>query len=246
MNTSSILSNFPGFANARVPQDLFVFFDDFLGSKISSTTDLQLWDWTDITSTAAVVIANGTDEARDEAGGFLQVTPVASSGDGANLQVNGEAFHFSTGQALFFETRVNFQDTSNMEVFIGLSVTDATIFGGVTDRFGFELSGDVLSVVSEKDSNQKTVDTLITETNNDWIRLAFFWDGVSTVKAYVDTNDNGDWDEEVYTFKTSVTGDYIPDNMMLTPSIEHITGAADEADVLWVDYVYCAQTRYHE
>ena len=248
MNSSSIMAQFPGFVNARIPQDVFVFFDDFLTGSMSATDDAAKWEYTAVGGDGGTyVIGNGTDNTRDNAGGFALITPVASADDGVNLQCPGKSFHLEDGNALYFEARVNCQDVSNNEFFIGMSISDEEIITtGLADGFGFILAAGVLSAVSAKDTNAKTVGTDITETDDDWIRLAFFWDGSNELIAYVDTNDDGNFDKEIYRFKADVTADYFCDNMMLTPTIEVITGATAEADVLWVDYVYCAQTRYHE
>lgn len=246
MNSSSIMAQFPGFENARIPQDLFVFFDDFLGAAWSATDDAAKWEYTAVTGGGTYVIGDGTDTYRDEAGGFALITPVASTDDGVNLQCPGKAFHLEDGNALYFEARINNQDISNLDFFIGLSIEDEEIVStGLADGFGFVMEAGVLSAVSAN-TTAKTVGTDITEDDDDWIRLAFFWDGSNELIAYVDTNDDGNFDKEIYRFQADVTADYVSTDKMLTPTIEAITGTSAEADVLWVDYVYVAQTRFHE
>ncbi len=248
MDRASMLANFPGIAAARVPQDLTVFFDDFHGASWSSTANAAVWNQTLVETQATVAAClEATDEAEDEAGGVLNLVTDATVDEGINLQVNGEAFHMADGYPLYFETRINVGDISNLDCFIGLCVTDPEIFtGGASDRVGFELNEATLSALSENTTNEKSVDTGITETDDDWIRLAFFWDGVNELHFWVDTNDDGNFDTFVCTLKADVTLDYVVQDKMMTPTIEGITGATATAEKMYVDYVLCVQTRFHE
>ena len=247
MDRSSILANFPGIAAARLPQDVYVFFDDFLGAQFSSTTDAAIWNQTLIaTQATTAAILDGTNEAMDEAGGILNLVTDATADEGNNLQVNGEAFGLEAGYPLYFETRINVGDISNVDMFIGLSHTDAEIVTtGLNDGVGFLLEAGVLYAHAAKDSTEKSVDCAITEADDDWIRLAFEYDGADTVRFYVAPSDTNE-----FTLKTtmllSTVAHYLPDNEMLTPTIEAITGATATAEKMYVDYVYCAQLRYSE
>lgn len=250
MDKASILTNFPGLAAARTPQDVAVFFDDFLGqswNEGTGTAEAGPWLYTNVGGGAVLTGAAGTDDAEDEAGGLLSVVTVASADDGANLQVSGTSFHMADDYPLYFETRLNVSDVSNADMFIGLAVADTAIVGdAVTDRVGFELVEGVLSAISENTNVQKTVGTDITETDDDWIRLAFLWDGDDKLTFWVDTDDDGCFDKEVTTLLASTTAHYVVQDMMMTPTIEVITGTTASAATLLVDYVLCAQQRFHE
>lgn len=246
MNAAGILANFPGIAAARIPQDLCVFFDDFVGLEISETAEESSWLATVVAQAAhGLSSGDGTSESMDEAHGMLVMTTEATAGDGCNLQVNGEAFGIEPGYPLYFETRINFQDISNTKCFIGLSQADTTILAGANDMIGWRLLADVLSAITEESTNEKTTDTGITETDDDWIRLAFLYDGNDTITFYQDTNDDGQFDILV-TRKISTTADYVPDDEMLTPSIEATSDATASAEVVWVDYILCVQKRFRE
>lgn len=245
MLESSIIANFPGIANARMPDDVVIFFDDFLGLDSSASADLATWLSTVVAQAATgLSILDGTDDAEDEAGGVLKMTTEATAADGENMQVNGEAFHLADGYPLIFKARFNIQDVSNSDFFIGLAQTDAEIItGGVANRIGFELAAGTLNFVSEDATAQKTVDTVITETDDQWVRVMFTWDGDDNVAIYIDDDDDGDY-KCVDILQASVTADYIPQAIMTTPTIEHISGTTASAESAYVDYIYVAQQRY--
>ena len=240
--------DFEGFQNARNPQDVCVFLDDFVGASWSTTADAAIWNETLIATQASTgACLDGTDAAQDEACGALKVTTDASADEGDNFQVNGEMFHLEndTGLPLYFEARINVQDVSNLDCFVGLSVTDAEIItGGVTDRVGFELASGTLSAITEKDSTQETTDTAITETDDQWVRVAFFFDGTDKVIFSVDDDDDGVF-SYVCTRDIDTSTDDVPNDMMMTPTIEAITGTTATAESMYVDYVLCMQARYH-
>lgn len=246
MQNCGIPIDFEGFQNTRMPRDIAVFFDDFIGASWSTTADANIWNQTLIAQLTTAAVLDGTDDAEDEAGGVLNLITEGTVDDGINLQVNGHAFHMADGYPLYFETRINIGDVSNVDGFIGLAVTDPEIFtGGVSDRVGFELSAGTLSAISENTTVQKTVNAGITETDDDWIRLAFFWDGDDKLVFTVDTDDDGVFDY-VTTLKASTTADYVVQDMMMTPTIEFITGATATAERMYVDYVLCMQQRFSE
>ena len=241
---------FPGFHNARIPQDVVYFFDDFLScswSVIANGTDEAMkWKSTVVAQAATgLTILSATDGAEDEAGGVLSIETEATADDGENLQVHGESFHLDGGYPLYFECRLLVKDVSNLDFFVGISQTDAEIItGGVANRVGFELSGGTLSFVSEDGSSQKTTDTAIVEADDDWIRVAFFWDGLKLI-ASVDTDDNGTY-RHVATHVAAVVADYVPQAIMMTPTIEAIVGSTATTEIMYVDYIQVVQQRFSE
>jgi hypothetical protein len=239
-----------GMVNPTTPQDIFVFFDDFLScswATIANGTDEAMkWKSTVVAQAATGLdIMVGTDETPKECGGILTITSEATDNDGENLQCHGESFALNSGYPLYMESRWRNGDVSGMDFFIGLSIVDAEILsGGTTDRIGFDMIAGVLSAIAEKDSTQKTVGADVTEADASWMRSAFFYDGDDTVHFYVDDTDNGNF-KEIATLNISTTTDYIPDNMNMTPTIEAINGES-AANVMYVDYVYVAQARNKE
>lgn len=237
--------DFPGFLNARAPKDVVVFYDDFLGASWSSSADAATWNYTLITTQATLpTILDGTDAAEDEGGGIIKLGVDGTADEGINMQVNGEAFHLDGGYPLYFETRVNAASILDIDWFVGLAQTDAEIItGGVSNRVGFESKVGTMSFLSEDATNEKNVGCDITEGADDWIRVAFFWDGLK-LHSSVDTNDNGEF-EYKGCLTAATTTDYVPQAIMMTPTVE-VIAAATGATYLYVDYVYVVQQRFSE
>lgn len=248
-NRAGILANIPGVAGANMPQDCFIFFDDFLGISVSGTADLAIWMQTLIVQAATgVAILDMSDNDFDESGGILQITTETTANDGDNLQVNGEAFHIKAGYPIYFETRVANQDISDLDWFVGLSQTDPEIMStGLDDGIGFEGDLGVVSAITANTSDEKltTITPLVDKvisTPGGWMRFAFWYDGIDTITFYQDVDDDGTFDI-VATRTISTVADYCPD-VGLTPTIEAINGDTAAADIFWCDYILVAQSRY--
>ena len=247
MNRSSILTNFPGFAPARMPQDVTVFYDDFQGASWSDTDHAARWLYTAVAGGAALASLDMTDATPDELGGVLSITTVATADDGANLQVTGESFITTQDEKLplYFEARLQVQDVSNCDALIGLSATDTEIITtNPVDFIGYKLESGTLYAETAEDSTEELTDCSITETDSDWIRVAFYFDGDDTITFYVDDDDDGDFDY-VASRTLSTSTDDVPEDVGLTPTIEVITGTTASAEVALFDYVFCAQQRYN-
>ena len=174
----------------------------------------------------------------------MKVAVDDTADEGINLQVCGEAFHLDGGYPLYFEARINAASILDIDWFIGLSQADEEIItGGVQNRVGFESVIGTMSFVSEDAGSQKTVDCSITEAADDWIRLAYYWDGTLLHYA-VDTNDNGEFEYKGY-LTAATTADYVPQAIMMTPTIEAIVAATGSTH-LYVDYILVMQQRFSE
>lgn len=253
-NRAGLLANIPGVAGANMPQDCFVFFEDFLGSRINVNADLGVWNKTLVyqtggVSASGVEILDMADTDFDESGGILQITTEATVDDGENLQVNGEAFHIKDGYPLYFETRIASGDISNLDFFIGLSKTDPEImYTGIDDGIGFQGEAAVVSAITAEGSTEEltTIKPLVDKTLSTpggWMRFAFWYDGDDTITFYQDVDDDGTFDI-VATRTVSKAAHDVPEADGLTPTIEAINGDTAAADVFWCDYVLCAQARY--
>jgi len=264
-NKVSLPLNFEGMINARVPGDVFYFFDDFMGCSWSVQNDENSGLATKSANNWLITAVNDGSEgsnpfavdatytAPSTLGGIMRITTIASPDDGTNMQVNGTAFAIDEdiGLPLYFETRFRTADVSNTDIAIGLSAVDTEIITtGADDFVGFLLEEGVLYAHTAESSNEKNTDTAITEadgaasSNDGWVRCAFYFDGDNTVSFFVDDNDDGEFDFVVS--RTVSTGtDYIPDDQALTPTIEAITGTTATAETADIDYVFAAQQRYH-
>lgn len=261
---SSLPVNFEGFLNARVPDDVFVFYDDFMGCSWAidlesesgtATYTGHRWLYTDVGVSAATALSlvDATYTAKSTLGGILRITTTATADGGANLQVNGTPFLIDEdcGLPLVFKTRFRTADVSNADIAIGLSAVDAEIITtGADDFVGFLLESGTLYTHCAESSKEYSVDTGITEadgattTDTGWIRAMFVFDGDNTVSFFVDSDDDGEYDF-VNSVNVGTTLHYLPDDVTLTPTIEVITGTTVTAETADIDYVYCAQQRYH-
>ena len=264
-NKVSLPLNFEGMINARVPGDVFYFFDDFMGctwsvqndeNSSAATKTSAPWLLTFVSTQVAASTPVAVDAVYNypsTLGGMLRITTDATADEGVNLQVQGTAFAIDEdiGLPLYFETRFRTADVSNTDIAIGLSAVDTEIITtGADDFVGFLLEEGVLYAHTAESSNEKNTDTAITEadgaatTNAGWVRGAFYFDGDNTVSFFVDDNDDGEFDFVVS--RTVSTGtDYIPDDQALTPTIEVICGTTYTAETADIDYVFAAQQRYH-
>jgi hypothetical protein len=263
-HAGSLPVNFEGFMNARNPQDVVVFLDDFLGPSASIEPDSDMltdgtspcgpWTLTAVTANSAIGMVDATYNYLSTLGGVLRITTVASADDGTNLQVAGQAFVIDAdcGLPLYFEARFRTADVSNTDFFVGLSKVDVEIVKtGMDDAIGFLLEAGTLYCSSAESSAEKNVssgvtmyDGAATTSNAGWVRGAFYFDGKDTVTFWIDDNDDGEFDF-ITSLTVSTTLDYLPDDQTLTPTIEVITGTTLSAETFDIDYILVQQQRYH-
>ena len=183
-------------------------------------------DWT-VTETQA----GATQALTDGDGGLLLLTNTAADNDLVALQKVGESYRFASGKKLFFEARFKVSNATQSDVVMGLQITDATPLD-VTDGVFFLKSDDstTISLLVEKNSTATTtsVGTLADDT---YIRLGFYYDGNSSIQAFV----NGTY------VATSATTNLVDDED-LTISFAIQNGNA-VARTMTVDYIYVAKER---
>jgi hypothetical protein len=184
-------------------------------------------DWT-VTETDA----GATQALTDGDGGLLLITNTAADNDLVSLQKKGESFRFESGKALFFEARFKVSDATQSDVVIGLQITDTTPLD-VTDGVFFIKADDAATVDFrvEKNNTATTASAVATMANDTYIRLGFYYDGISAVQYFVNGTYTG----------TSVTTN-LPDDEDMTVTIAIQNGEA-VAKTMTVDYVYVAKER---
>lgn len=230
---------FEGYQNPDTRQ-IITFWDDFLGSSVSGTDNAQKWY---VSGTGTAVPADATDASQEMTGGLLAVTVEATASDAVSCIAPGESFQLDQGYPLYFECRFMNVDVSALQTFFGLTASDASSIAGVVNGIGFEGVGTTLNTVCDNAGSTENVDaTSITLADGTWYTVAFYYDGDASVTFHVKTND-GDW-VLVNTLSLDTTTDYVPQDLMLTPTIEAENAAADgSADLLYVDYVLVQQPR---
>jgi len=221
--------------------------EDFLtgsvedGHKFSETADKTDWLLT--------VIDDNPDEGEvccvtdDAPGGILTLTTNDAANDSCELQLNGEPVKLAIGTRVRVGCRLAINDVDKANWFVGLAIADTTVMAGCTDRVGFECLHDGnIDCLVEQDSTESLVDTTsditdgaVATMSSKAVVLEFEWDGVDSVRFYVDgalmttQTDNG----------TTVL---IPDDECLTPTICLNTSAA-QVVTAFVDYIEVTSDR---
>jgi len=211
------------------------------GGKISATADKGDW--------LVTVVDDGSDGGEvyiiqdDAPGGLLEIVTNDAASDSNELQLNGEPVKLAVGKKVTFEARVAINDVDKADWFVGLAITDTTVLTACTDLVGFvcDHDGNIDAEVRQDSTASKTDTTIdiadgaIATAATTAKTLKFEWDGVDSVRFYVDgvlkvtKTDNG----------TTVL---IPDDEALTPTICVKTSAA-QVVTAFVDYIYVAQER---
>jgi len=196
------------------------YLQDFASIPVDDTTGFPT-EWT----ATAVEVGAGTSIAAlgTTVGGNLRITTAGNEDDGLALQLKGEAFQFDSAKPLYFGCKMTISEATQTDLFLGLSITDTTPLGGVTDGHYFECLDGVttISFVTEKDSTETTT-TVGTMTTAARI-YEMYWDG-TTMFAWVDGT------------ATALTQTNICDDEVLTPTIHYLNGsaAARTADIDWL------------
>lgn len=176
--------------------------------------------------------SGATQALTDGDGGLLLITNTAADNDLVSLQKVGESFRFATGKKLFFEARFKVSDATQSDVVVGLQITDTTPLD-VTDGVFF-IKADGAATVDfrvEKNNTATTASAMATMANDTFIRLGFYYDGVSAVQYFVNGANAG----------SSVTTN-LPDDEDMTVTLAIQNGEA-AAKTMTVDYVYVAKER---
>jgi len=202
------------------------FIEDFVGTPFASADNPAAWTVT--------LVEGGAGEttialAGSATGGALLITSDANDNDGANMQLQGEAFKLASGKPLYFGAKFQMSEATQSDFFVGLAITDTDILGGVTDSIGFKKVDASTTIQFELNKNNTAtagnVGTLAAATN---VTLEFLFDGTN-VDCYV----NG-------ALQTRLAMTNLPDDEDLTPTIQFLSGAAG-AKTMTVDWIRCIQ-----
>jgi len=168
-------------------------------------------------TTTVVEVGTGTSEAEasDEENIVAELVTAANDNDGISLQLNGEAFSFDSDHDIYFGVKLEINDVDQTDILAGLCITDTTLLGGVSDGVYFESVDGVatVSTVAEQDSSETQSDSEGTLADDTAMTLEFYWNGAA-VYFFIDGAQVG-----------RVTAN-VPDDELLTPSIEFLTGEA--------------------
>ena len=183
-------------------------------------------DWT-VTKTGLA-----TEALTDADGGRLLVTTTNVAGDNSFSQKVGESFLFETGKKLWFDCLFQTSDSSATDIVLGLQITDTTPLDVTDGVFFLKADGSTtVNLLVEKNNTATTTAVTTALASATDTRLSFYYDGKSSIKAFVDG----------VHVATSVTTN-LPDDEVLTVSFGIQTGAA-AAKTLTIDYIVAAKER---
>lgn len=204
--------------------DIVVYFNDFLTAQ-----DYAATDWTITTVEAGA--GDATEAlAADELNGALLITNDAADDDSDSLQLTQETFKIQSGKKLWFETKLKISDATQSDLLVGLNIRDTTPLASSDGIVFLKSDGSTaMSFKTYKDTTATTTSSVYTMTTS-YVTLGFYWDGVSTVKAFVNR-------ALVATHTTNICDD---ENLALTL---HIQNGEAAAKTCTVDYFFVASER---
>jgi len=157
--------------------DLIQYWNDFLFAQNYSGSDWVVTE-TDANATQAI--------AADEVGGALLLTNTAADNDIVQLQSAEEWFKLTAGKRAWFKARFKVSDATQSDLFVGFATTDTSIIAGTTDAVGFRKADGSTSLKSlTEDNTTETENTAVTMADDTYVSVAFYWDGIATVRFYV-------------------------------------------------------------
>jgi hypothetical protein len=205
--------------------DLCVYFNDFLVAQ-----DYAAADW--VINTTEAGSGSATEAlAADEACGALLITNDDANDDVDSLQSTEECWRLASGKQLWMEMRVKVSDADDVDMFVGLAITDTTP-RDASDRVGFSLADGsaVIQCECAKDSTGDATSSGVSAADATYVKLGLHFDGKNKVRFFIDRS-------LVATVSSNIPND---ENLAITLNIQN--GAA-AADTLHVDYIYVAQER---
>ncbi len=219
-------------------RDVCTFWDDFLDSSMSVSAEIARWKSTVIGGTVPLLL-DGTDASQELAGGIVACGVTGTASKTSGLMVNGESFQIGPGHELYFEARFTMTHV-DVSCFVGLSSSDDSAIAALANGIGFLTVATAMATsVAKSTANIDTV-TGVTVTALTWYRVAFHYDGGTAITFYLAEGD--DELREVNQLHLTTTADYIPNDIMLTPTIE-AEQQGTTPGTLYVDYILCQQAR---
>jgi hypothetical protein len=170
--------------------------------------------------------------AADELNGALVLTNDDADADSDSLQLTEESYKPTSGKRLWFETKCKVSDADDVEMLIGLCITDTTPLDA-SNRINFRIVEGNASIMCQADSTADSAvstDSGVDAADNTYVTLGFYWDGKNKVEYFVNRE----------LVATTTSGIPTAENLCVTMYIEN--GAAG-GDTLTVDYIYVCQER---
>jgi hypothetical protein len=216
-------------------------FDDFMLSATSATSDVTAW-----TKAGGA----GTPVYQDAAGGVFNTVTAAVDNDYQAFSSPYENFLFAAGKKLWLEARVKLSEATVLESTWWVGLTDTLTTGGMQanaagplasyDGALFYKTPETSMTLNFETSNaaaQVTTADIATTVTNTWTKVAFFFDGTSTVTPYWAVNGATAWTKGT-PHSIALAG---LEEMHLVWGVK--AGPTGAAETLQIDYIMCVQER---
>lgn len=187
---------------ARDPAQVCQFYDDFMeggfvvdaalanesdpSAKFVTGADAGAWLLTAVIGDGA--LASTAIIIGDKLGGWLEIKPEEDDVDSIALQLNGEAFRFTTGHPLYYETNFQSGDADALILAFGMANTDTAPLAhtdGVMFRIPDATAAQDLNYVLTKAGTETTTTSGVTVADNITVKAAFYYDGNAHFHFYV-------------------------------------------------------------
>jgi hypothetical protein len=230
------------------PIKYITIFDDFINPASATASDVQAWTATNDSATGTPVFN------ADAVGGVASVLTAAADNDYSAYASANEIFKFTAGKKLWLEARVKVAEATVLESTWWVGLTDTLTTGGVQanaagplasyDGALFWKTPETAMTLNFETSNagtQNTLSAFATTTTGTWTKVAFYFDGESTIypyaATYVSATDTETW--KGYTGQTITTTGL--EEMHVVFGIK--AGPTGAAETLQIDYIFVAQER---
>lgn len=232
--------------NLKDCRDICYFWDDFLDSSMSVLNDISRWKTTVIAGVVPALL-DGTDASQELAGGIVTCAVGVTASKSSALMVNGEQFQIAVGHELYFEARFTMTHI-DVSCFVGLSneittqnSANISPIASLGNGMGFLTVDEVMATSTAKSGTNVDAIPGITVTALTWYTVAIHYDGDETIRFYIGEGDSPP--KEVNSLNLTLTADRIPNDIMLTPTIEAEQQGGTSGGSLYVDYILCQQAR---
>jgi len=206
--------------------DYVRFMDDF-----NQVDDDQTNDWTVVKDSGASV-----DIDTDALGGRLLLSSTATTeNDGASIQ-GQEIWQVRSGKDIWFETKLQIADASEIDFFVGLCegfATNPEAILAAAERIGFQIDDGDASILTktEADTTETSKDSEVDAEDATDITLGFHVIGTGKVEFFINR------------IKVSEHTTNINTDELMTIGCGHISGAATGTQTVSVDYIMCVCQR---
>lgn len=176
---SNVISSNPLYQFGMLdPTKYHIIFDDF--DKLPIAANYTLTAISGGSGTSAIT-------SQDVDGGVARLTTAADELDGISAEWLSESFLLESGKKTFIKTRLSVGDAVQSGWMVGLHSTDTTP-RDATLRFFFESVDASADVYFNIDDNTTDADssTIATLSDNTYITLAAYYDGVTSVELFAD------------------------------------------------------------